>query len=256
MAAINVLLAGETFPTTTMVSLGSHLVVKSSQGNGAERFVSALAEGGIGVRQIAAERCSAEFPTGIEALAEYAVVVISDVDALSLLVTPQAQAGQIGVNRLELIKTYVANGGGLLMAGGYNGFQGMFGSARFHNTAVEDVLGVRCLPQNDGLEAPEGIYPSVHLSAHPVLEGLSDAWPPILGLNKLDLRQDGAASLIASASYRGCSWPLLTTRDFGKGRSIAWATDIGPHWLSQEFLAWAGYKPLMTNMIRWLARRI
>ena len=37
--------------------------------------------------------------------------------------------------------------------------------------------------------------------------------------------------------------------------SSGWATDIGPHWLSQNFLGWPFYGTLMANIIRWLACR-
>ncbi|MEI9413178.1 glutamine amidotransferase, partial [Mesorhizobium salmacidum] len=38
-----------------------------------------------------------------------------------------------------------------------------------------------------------------------------------------------------------------------RGRTVAWTTDIGPHWLSQDFLGWPLYGRLMGNMVRWLA---
>ncbi|MEH7881303.1 glutamine amidotransferase [Rhizobium leguminosarum] len=41
-----------------------------------------------------------------------------------------------------------------------------------------------------------------------------------------------------------------------RGALIAWTTDIGPHWLSQDFMQRPGYDLLMANMIRWLAREI
>ncbi|MER9852071.1 glutamine amidotransferase [Mesorhizobium sp. M0106] len=52
---------------------------------------------------------------------------------------------------------------------------------------------------------------------------------------------------------RGTDWPLLAVGSHGRGRTIAWATDIGPHWLSQDFLGWPFYGRLMANMVRWLA---
>jgi uncharacterized membrane protein len=69
-------------------------------------------------------------------------------------------AGRVGVNRLDLLKANVEGGGGLMLAGGYMGFQGMFGTVRFHDTAVEDVLPVRCLPFCDGVDAPQGLQTS------------------------------------------------------------------------------------------------
>ncbi|KQZ31281.1 hypothetical protein ASD50_15645 [Mesorhizobium sp. Root552] len=252
---MNVLLAGETFSAMTSVATGADVITGATWSNGALAFNAALADAGIAVTQIGGERCGAEFPVDLATLQRYRAVVISDVGALTLLVTPDTRAGRTGVNRLELLKTYVEDGGGLVVAGGYMGFQGMFGTARFYDTAVEDVLPVRCLPFSDGLEAPEGLSASVVQKDHPLLDGIDGAWPPILGLNKLDFRADGSSQLIASCPYRGTNWPLLAVRQYGKGRTVAWATDIGPHWLSQQFVAWEGYPRLMVNMIDWVSVR-
>ena len=225
---MNVLLAGETFSAITSVAAGADVVTSSTWSNGATAFIAALSGAGMTVTQIGGERCGSEFPTELDALQRHAVVVLSDVSALSLLVTPAARAGRTGVNRLELLKTYVEQGGGLLMAGGYMSFQGMFGNAHFHDTAVEDILPVRCLAWADGLEIPEGTEPCIRLPGHPVVAGLDQSWPPVLGLNKVDFRWDASSQLIATAPCRGHDLPLLAVRDAGLGRSAAWMTDIGP----------------------------
>ena len=38
----------------------------------------------------------------------------------------------------------------------------------------------------------------------------------------------------------------------GKGRTLAWTSDIGPHWLPPEFVAWKGYARLWTQALAWL----
>ena len=250
---MKILLAGETFSATTTVASGVEVLTSAAYVNGAAAFNTALAAEGISVTQIGGERCPAEFPYDLGALAPYKAVVISDVGALSLLVTPEARAGRVGVNRLDLLKTYVEGGGGLMLAGGYMGFQGMFGTARFHDTPVEDVLPVRCLPFSDGLEVPQGLQASILQASHPVFAGIEGPLPPILGMNKTDFRRDGTSRLLASCHYRGADWPLLSVRELGKGRAAAWTTDIGPHWLSQDFLAWPLYGRLMANIIRWIS---
>jgi uncharacterized membrane protein len=250
---MNVLLAGETFTATTLVAVGGDVLASAASTNGATAFNAALAAAGIAVTQIGGERCAAEFPLSLDALARYQAVVISDVGALTLLVTPDARAGRVGVNRLDMLKAYVESGGGLMLAGGYMGFQGMFGTARFHDTAVEDVLPVRCLPFCDGIEAPQGLQASILQPSHPIFAGVDGALPPILGMNKLDFRSDGSSMLLAICRYRETDWPLLAVRSQGRGRTIAWATDIGPHWLSQDFLGWPLYGRLMANIVRWLA---
>jgi uncharacterized membrane protein len=250
---MNVLLAGETFAATTSVAIGGDVLTSAATINGATAFNAALAAANIAVAQIGGERCAAEFPYDLDALARYQAVIISDVGAPTLLVTPDARAGRVGVNRLEVLKAYVESGGGLMLAGGYMGFQGMFGTARFHDTAVEDVLPVRCLPYCDGIEVPQGLQPAVVQPSHPVFAGIEGPWPPVLGMNKLDFRSDGSSQLLATCHHRGVDWPLLAVRHHGRGRTVAWATDIGPHWLSQDFLGWPLYGRLMANIVRWLA---
>lgn len=249
---MKVLLAGETFLANTSVAVGGDTLGNIQWSNGALAFNAALAAAGIEVTQIGGEHCGADFPCTLAALQNYDAVIISDVGALTLLVTPEARKGKAGPNRLEILKTYVEAGGGLMLAGGYMGFQGMFGTARFADTAVEDTLPVSCLPYSDGLEVPEGLETRLLAPSHPILRKVDPVFPPILGLNKLTFRADDASALIAVCPYRGRDWPLLAVRNFGKGRSVIWSTDIGPHWLSVAFLNWPHYATLMANIVLWI----
>ena len=47
--------------------------------------------------------------------------------------------------------------------------------------------------------------------------------------------------------------PLLVIGQYGMGRSAAYASDISPHWASEEFMNWNGYSQLFGNLTRWLA---
>jgi uncharacterized membrane protein len=47
--------------------------------------------------------------------------------------------------------------------------------------------------------------------------------------------------------------PLLVIGGHGKGRCVAYMTDIGPHWCPKEFAEWDGYGLLWKNMIKWAA---
>lgn len=251
-----VLLAGETFNIASFASTGHEIGASSRYSNGATRYVQALASQGIEVVQIGGERCETEFPKTLAALADYSVVVISDVGALSLLYTPETRIGQRSVNRLELLRHWVEQGGALMMAGGYTCFQGMHGSAKFHGTAVEECLPVEISPGPDGLEAPEGLDPVVVDASHPILTGLTSQFPFVLGMNQVTARADARSVTLVECANRGRKLPLLSVREYGAGRSLAWMTDIGPHWLSGEFMNWDGYDGMMANMVRWLAREI
>ena len=50
------------------------------------------------------------------------------------------------------------------------------------------------------------------------------------------------------------AWSPELNQD-GSGRSLAWTSDIGPHWCPPDFLEWPGYERLWANAINWLAGR-
>ena len=251
-----VLLAGETFHVTSFASKGYEVGASARYSNGAERYIQGLSAHGIAVIQIGGDRCEGEFPTTMEGLAAYSAVVLSDVGALSLLYTPQTRAGQRSVNRLELLREWVEKGGALMMAGGYCSYQGIDGLALFRGTAVEECLPVACFPGPDGLEAPEGLDPVIDDIDHPILAGLSSPIPYILGMNRVAARDGADTKTLVHCGRRAEQMPLLSVREYGAGRTLAWMTDIGPHWLSKDFMQWSGYDLLMANMIRWLGREL
>ena len=249
-----VLLAGETFMVTSTVAKGYDVGSSHQYLNGATQFIAALATRHIEVRQIGGERCETDFPTSLEALQDYSAVVLSDVGAMSLYFSPRTRAGLPSTDRLELLRKWVEGGGGLIMAGGYTSFQGMDGMARYHDTPLEDCLPVNCLPHADGLEAPEGLAPEIvpGRNDHPLLRDMAGAYPLIMGMNKVVL--GGAApEQVLLCRHRGREHPLLACQQYGNGRSIAWMTDIGPHWLSRSFLNWQYYGRFMTNMVSWVS---
>jgi uncharacterized membrane protein len=102
---------------------------------------------------------------------------------------------------------------------------------------------------DDRLEAPEGLDVTVQEHHSTLLRGIEGEWPYLLGLNRLTAKSE--AQVIATAD----AWPLLVTGTYGSGRSLAWASDIGPHWCPQTFVDWSGYRQLWTNIAQWLAGR-
>jgi len=135
--------------------------------------------------------------------------------------------------------------------GGYFSFQGIDGRARWHRSAVEEVLPVECLPYDDRLEIPEGFSAVIKEADHPLLKGISGKWPALLGANEVKLKKGG--TLIASLPDEEGGHPLLVTGTYGKGRSLAWTSDLSPHWLPKAFSDWPGYTTLWRNALSWLA---
>jgi uncharacterized membrane protein len=189
----------------------------------------------------------AKFPHTAAELSKYDVIVLSDIGTNSFLLPIETWLqGKSTPNRLKLLAEWVENGGALIMAGGYLSFQGFEAKARFAGSAVERVLPVTCLTHDDRVEAPEGAQPVIVDANHPVLAGVPAGMPALLGYNKVALKP--GATLVASVGGD----PLIATTQVGKGRSLVWTSDIGPHWCPEPFVQWNGFAPLMSNMIDWV----
>lgn len=196
----------------------------------------------------------AKFPETPEALAAYDVVILSDVDSDSLVLYPPERSARapMGPNRLKSIREYVRQGGALLMIGGYATFTGRHNAGNYHGTPVEEALPVNCLGQDDDrMETPEGVTVDVKKADHPILRGIDWSPSPIFnGYNRLEVKQ-GAQVL---ASFKETGDPLLVVWKFGKGRSMAFASDIAPHW-GAGFQDWKYYEQFWNQALEWLGTR-
>lgn len=220
---------------------------------GADRFVQGMAKAGIDVTYMKAHEAAESFPYTQERLDEYDVLMLSDIGANTLLLPPDVWLrGERVPNRLRMIEAWVRDGGGLIMIGGYLTFQGIDGRGRWHRTPVEQALPVSCLPYDDRVELPEGAIPQVAQAGHPILAGVPSDWPYLLGVNELAPKPEGAEVVLTLPEAQG-GLPLLVTGHHGKGRSVAWASDMSEHWLPKPFLDWPGYDVLFANMVTWAA---
>ena len=61
--------------------------------------------------------------------------------------------------------------------------------------------------------------------------------------------------LIARLPEEQGGYPLLVAGTHGKGRSLAWTSDIGPHWLPTPFVEWPGYARLWRQALAWLTSK-
>lgn len=249
MSSIRVLLVGESWMSTTTHVKGWDFFVNSEYTVGTEYLVAALANDEFAFNHMPAHIAAASFPTTLEGLAAYDVVILSDIGANTFLLHPDTSRGLIVPNRLKLLQTWVENGGGLAMCGGYLSFSGMNAAAKYYRSPIEAILPVNIHTFDDRVETPEGVVGSIVDAAHPIVADITETWPPLLGYNELVLKPD--AHLIVAAGND----PLLAVRMVGRGRTLSWASDIGPHWCPPPFLAWHGYARLWQQAIRWLAQR-
>jgi uncharacterized membrane protein len=220
---------------------------------GAEPLVAAFRDSPFDLTYMTAHEATTAFPYTLDELNRYRAIILSDIGSNSILLPPDVWLqGRTVPNRLKLIRDWTAAGGGLVMIGGYFSFQGIDGRARWRRTPVEEVLPVECLPYDDRIEAPEGIRTEILQPEHPILQGLGTDWPYLLGVNEVTLKP--GAELLARIPEEQGGHPLLAVGTFGEGRTAAWTSDIGPHWLPTDFSNWEGYGMLWRNLLAWLTR--
>jgi uncharacterized membrane protein len=253
MEKTRVLLAGESWVSAATHHKGFDQFGSVTFHLGAEPLVAALAGSPFELRYMPAHEAATAFPLDLEGLSSYGAVILSDLGANTLLLHPDVWLkGKPVPNRLKLLRDYVAGGGGLMMIGGYFSFQGINGAARWGRTPVEEVLPVACLPHDDRVEVPEGFRAELVEPDHPILEGLDGEWPLLLGLNEVALKARADVRLLARAPAEAGSHPLLAVGGHGQGRTLAWTSDIGPHWLPDSFVAWPGYARLWRQGLEWV----
>ena len=244
---MKILIAGESWSSTSTHVKGYDQFVSSMYHTGATQLINAL-ELVASVTYIPNHEAAEKFPLTMEDLNHFQVVVLSDIGANTLLLHPATwERGERRPNRLRLLRDYVLAGGGLVMVGGYLSFQGFEAKAAYSGTPLEEVLPVTIFPYDDRLEAPEGLEVEVNLPGHPILRDIPNNWPYLLGLNRVTVKK--GTETVASANF----FPLLVAGQYGMGRSVAWTSDIGPHWCPNVFCAWDGYETLWQNIVAWVS---
>ncbi|PSR22618.1 MAG: cytoplasmic protein [Sulfobacillus acidophilus] len=248
-ATLKVLLAGESWESISTHIKGFDQFSSTVYHSGADPLIQALtpiAE----VTYLPNHRAAREFPLSITDLSAYDAVILSDIGANTLLLHPDTwERGELKPNRLRLLAEYVSGGGGLIMAGGYLSFQGFQAAAGYAGTPLEAVLPVTLSRYDDRIEEPEGLSITLLDPNHPILQGLPGPWPYLLGVNQVTPKAN--ATVLAKAGES----PLLVVGTCGHGRSVAWTSDVGPHWCPDVFCQWSGYAPLWQQIVTWAAAK-
>lgn len=248
---MKVLLVGESWEGRGTNAVGLDIIGMASHTEAAGNFIAGLERNGVEVAYIPGSRANVEFPMSVEEMKKYDVIILSDIGSNSLLLHPDVQNLCKPIpNRLEVLKQYVKEGGGLLMCGGYMSFSGFMGKARYAVTPIAEALPVEILNYDDRIEEPSGIVPQIMNGAHQIFEGLEKNWPAFLGYNKLKAK--AGADVLAVVHEEDA---FIAVQDFGKGRTGVFASDIAPHWAPPEFLNWTGYFTFFVNYLKWLGHQ-
>lgn len=256
MTTKKVLLVGESWMSSATHYKGFDQFGSVTFHLGAEPLVKALKDSEFELTYMQAHQAPTELPLTLEGLAAYDAIILSDIGSNSILLHPDVWLhGKPMPNRVKLLREWTRKGGGLVMIGGYLTFQGIDGRGRWARTAVEEALPVDCLQHDDRIEVPEGFRAEVVGDrSHPILAGLDGEWPLLLGANEVRLKDRPDVELLARLPDSEGGHPLLVTGSFGEGRSVAWTSDIGPHWLPNSFVEWPGYARLWKNVLGWVTK--
>lgn len=243
-----ILLIGESWLIHTQETKGFDVFTFDSYETATDWIEKAITDGGMEFHHLPSHLVEKNFPATQEELNSYDAILLSDVGANTFqLLMSVFQQSKKCPNKLHMLEAYTKNGGGLGMIGGYLSFMGIQGRGAYKYTAIDQVLPVELLPGDDRMEHPEGADIQITAPGHPVFHGMpAEGWPQILGYNKLVAKE--GAEVVATC----CGDPFITLGTYGKGRTLAFATDCAPHWCPFEFCDWDGYGILWRNMIHWL----
>lgn len=246
MTETKILLAGESWQLLEFEIKGQDVLTGASYDEAADHLIAALEVAGGSVTYQPCHVATREFPRTREELDAYDLVILSDIGADTLQLTPAVRRGEIDVDRCELLASYVADGGGLGMIGGYMSFAGVNGQARYDRTALADVLPVSIGPGDDRVEAPSGVGPT-NEGVPGAGSTLDESWPAVLGYNRV------AADADADVWVTVDDDPLLAVGTHGSGRTFAFTTDCAPHWAPPAFLEWEGLPLLWEAILEYVA---
>ncbi len=248
MARRRVLLVGETWSVTRIHTKGFDVVELGGYEDFSTFFrdaMSGFAE--VEVTHIPNHLVMSSFPTTVEGLEQFDVVIISDCGRNTLTMYPNMFKVPMGPDRVRVVADYVRQGGSLIMAGGYLSFQGYQSKANYHGSAIEEVLPVVISATDDRVETTDGAEVRVIRGDHAVLAGIPGDWPKFLGNQRVVAKPDAEVLAVI-----GDGDPLVVTWCVGAGRAMAFTSDLAPHW-GTDFVTWEHYGTFWNQAIAWLA---
>jgi len=188
------------------------------------------------------------FPQTMEQISKFDVVIISDCGRNNLTMYPDMFKVPMGINKVKLVADYVREGGSLIMAGGWVDFQGFQGKGNYHGSEIEEILPVNIMETDDRIERTDAVQPEIIKGEHSILKDISRDWPKFLGYQRVFPRKD--SEVLATIGEEKDAF--ITIGRAGKGKSMAFASDLAPHW-GVDFIKWRDYGKFWYNAINWLA---
>ncbi len=135
--------------------------------------------------------------------------------------------------------------------GGSNPFlQGLAkdGGGRFYDAAnpasIPDIF-LKETQQVAGQQIVEETFHPIITSSSPILRGLDQGFPQLLGYNGTTAKPAAQTVLVTARDD-----PLLAQWQFGLGRSVAWTSDSTGRW-ALSWVGWDGFSKFFSQLVGW-----
>jgi uncharacterized membrane protein/Mg-chelatase subunit ChlD len=135
--------------------------------------------------------------------------------------------------------------------GGSNPFlQGLArdGGGRFYDAAnpasIPDIF-LKETQQVSGQQIVEEAFHPIITSSSPILRGLDQGFPQLLGYNGTTAKPAAQTVLVTARDD-----PLLAQWQFGLGRSVAWTSDSTGRW-ARSWVGWDGFSKFFSQLVGW-----
>jgi uncharacterized membrane protein len=122
------------------------------------------------------------------------------------------------------------------------------GGGRFYNAAnpasIPDIF-LKETERVSGQQIVEEPFFPIQVSSSPILRGLEDGFPRLLGYNGTTAKPAAQTVLVTARDD-----PLLAQWQYGLGRSVAWTSDSTGRW-AKNWVGWDGFPALFSQMVGW-----
>ena len=122
------------------------------------------------------------------------------------------------------------------------------GGGRFYrgpNPAWIPDIFLKETEQVAGQQIVEEPFFPIQTSSSPILRGLDQAFPQLLGYNGTTAKSAAQTVLVTARDD-----PLLAQWQYGLGRSVAWTSDSTGRW-AKSWIAWPGFAKFFSQVVGW-----
>jgi uncharacterized membrane protein len=122
------------------------------------------------------------------------------------------------------------------------------GGGRFYAAAnpasIPDIF-LKETQQVSGQQIVEETFHPIQTSSSPILRGLDEGFPQLLGYNGTTAKSAAQTVLVTARDD-----PLLAQWQFGLGRSVAWTSDSTGRW-AKAWVGWPGFSRFFSQLVGW-----